>query len=61
MTTAAVEPYITVLCAPSLLEHTDATVMYGSEAFYDTCRRNLIIEQPSCTSLIACWCSSSPL
>merc|ERR1711939_323105 len=39
--TAVVEPYNTVLCVHSLLEHTDVTIMYDNEALYDICRRNL--------------------
>ena len=30
--TAVVEPYNTVLCVHSLLEHTDVTIMYDNEA-----------------------------
>eukprot|EP00439_Symbiodinium_sp_Y106_P053125 s820_g7.t1 len=39
--TAVVEPYNTVLCVHSLLEHTDVTIMYDNEALYDICRRKL--------------------
>merc|ERR1711971_1480366 len=49
--TAVVEPYNTVLCVHSLLEHTDVTIMYDNEALYDTCRRNLDIERPTYTNL----------
>merc|ERR1712158_127841 len=49
--TAVVEPYNTVLCVHSLLEHTDVTVMYDNEALYDICRRNLHIERPTYTNL----------
>merc|ERR1712124_43247 len=31
--TAVVEPYNTVLCVHSLLEHTDVTIMYSKRAF----------------------------
>jgi len=41
--TAVVEPYNTVLCVHSLLEHTDVTIMYDNEALYDICRRNLAV------------------
>jgi len=41
--TAVVEPYNTVLCVHSLLEHTDVTIMYDNEALYDICRRNLAL------------------
>ena len=34
--TAVVEPYNTVLCVHSLLEHTDVTVMMDNEALYDS-------------------------
>merc|ERR1719269_229456 len=49
--TAVVEPYNTVLCVHSLLEHTDVTVMLDNEALYDICRRNLDIERPTYTNL----------
>merc|ERR1711890_147937 len=49
--TAVVEPYNTVLCVHSLLEHTDVTVMMDNEALYDICRRNLDIERPTYTNL----------
>eukprot|EP00438_Fugacium_kawagutii_P023025 Skav229902 [mRNA] locus=scaffold2151:426328:503153:- [translate_table: standard] len=64
--TAVVEPYNTVLCVHSLLEHTDVTIMYApfvvplaetsrwskdNEALYDICRRNLDIERPTYTNL----------
>ncbi|CAE7751539.1 unnamed protein product [Symbiodinium sp. CCMP2592] len=56
--TAVVEPYN---CARSPLEHTDATIMYGNEALYSTCRRHLDIERPADTNvnrLIAQFISS---
>merc|ERR1712187_439940 len=49
--TAVVEPYNTVLCVHSLLEHTDVTIMIDNEALYDICRRNLDIERPTYTNL----------
>merc|ERR1711890_228253 len=49
--TAVVEPYNTVLCVHSLLEHTDVTNMVDNEALYDICRRNLDIERPTYTNL----------
>merc|ERR1712014_50409 len=49
--TAVVEPYNTVLCVHSLLEHTDVTIMMDNEARYDICRRNLDIERPTYTNL----------
>merc|ERR1712023_370275 len=49
--TAVVEPYNTVLCVHSLLEHTDVTTMLDNEALYDICRRNLDIERPTYTNL----------
>ena len=42
-----VEPYNTVLCVHSLLEHTDVTMQVDNEALYDNCRRNLDIERPT--------------
>ena len=41
VSTAVVEPYNTVLCVHSLLEHTDVTNQTDNEALYDICRRNL--------------------
>merc|ERR1719472_436888 len=49
--TAVVEPYNTVLCVHSLLEHTDVTNMVDNEALYDICRRNLDIGRPTYTNL----------
>merc|ERR1712100_841804 len=49
--TAVVEPYNTVLCVHSLLEHTDVTKLVDNEAMYDICRRNLDIERPTYTNL----------
>merc|ERR1712222_196688 len=49
--TAVVEPYNTVLCVHSLLEHTDVTILMDNEALYDLCRRNLDIERPTYTNL----------
>merc|ERR1712176_802507 len=49
--TAVVEPYNTVLCVHSLLEHTDVTIMMDNEALYGICRRNLDIERPTYTNL----------
>merc|ERR1719261_667397 len=43
--TAVVEPYNTVLCVHSLLEHTDVTNQVDNEALYDICRRNLDIDR----------------
>merc|ERR1712194_948366 len=48
--TAVVEPYNTVLCVHSLLEHTDVTNQVDNEALYDICRRNLDIERPTYTT-----------
>merc|ERR1711886_24661 len=48
---ACVEPYNTVLCVHSLLEHTDVTNQVDNEALYDICRRNLDIERPTYTNL----------
>ena len=49
--TAVVEPYNTVLCVHSFLEHTDMTIMMDSEAHYDICRRSLDVERPTYTNL----------
>merc|ERR1712137_1199630 len=51
VSTAVVEPYNTVLCVHSLLEHTDVTVMMDNEALYDISRRSLDIERPTYTNL----------
>ena len=42
-----VEPYNTVLCVHSLLEHTDVTIMYDNEALYDICFRTLKLTTPT--------------
>merc|ERR1719337_89025 len=51
VSTAVVEPYNTLLCVHSLLEHTDVTNQVDNEALYDICRRNLDIERPTYTNL----------
>merc|ERR1712227_25609 len=51
VSTAVVEPYNTVLCVHSLLEHPDVTNQVDNEALYDICRRNLDIERPTYTNL----------
>merc|ERR1711924_399224 len=51
ISSACVEPYNTVLCVLSLLEHTDVTNQVDNEALYDICRRNLDIERPTYTNL----------
>merc|ERR1712185_434054 len=51
ISSACVEPYNTVLCVHSLLEHTDVTNMVDNEALYDIARRNLDIERPTYTNL----------
>merc|ERR1712098_155766 len=51
ISSAVVEPYNTVLCVHSLLEHTDVTNQTDNEALYDICRRNLDIERPTYTNL----------
>ena len=50
-TTAVVGPYKTVLCARSLLAHTDADVMTDNEALYVIRRRNVDSECPSDTNI----------
>ena len=52
--TAVVEPYNTVLCVHSLLEHTDVTVMLDNEALYDICRRHFSI----CHNVLSQWMAS---
>merc|ERR1711904_479723 len=51
ISSACVEPYNTVLCVHSLLEHTDVTNQFDNEALYDICRRNLDSERPTYTNL----------
>ena len=57
ISSACVEPYNTVLCVHSLLEHTDVTNQVDNEALYDICRRNLDIERPACLAAerISAW------
>ena len=51
VSTAVVEPYNSVLCAHTMLEHSDVGFMIDNEAMYDICRRNLDIERPTYTNL----------
>merc|ERR1711924_193766 len=51
ISSACVEPYNTVLCVHSLLEHTDVTNQVDNEALHGICRRNLDIERPTYTNL----------
>nr|KAG5704919.1 hypothetical protein BaRGS_003902 [Batillaria attramentaria] len=49
--TAIVEPYNSILCTHTTLEHSDCAFMADNEAIYDICRRNLDIERPTYTNL----------
>eukprot|EP00439_Symbiodinium_sp_Y106_P083531 s1613_g23.t1 len=49
--TAVIRPCGAVLCIHSLLEHTDVTIMYDTEALCVICSRNLDIERPAYTNL----------
>ncbi|KAM3185785.1 Tubulin alpha-1 chain [Hymenolepis weldensis] len=51
ISTAVVEPYNTILCTHSIIEHSDCAFMVDNEALYDICRRNLDIERPTYTNL----------
>ncbi|KAA8591470.1 hypothetical protein FQN60_002413 [Etheostoma spectabile] len=51
VSTAVVEPYNSILCTHTTLEHSDCAFMVDNEAIYDICRRNLDIERPSYTNL----------
>ena len=51
ISTAVVEPYNTVLCTHSLLEHAEVVNQVDNEAMYDICRRHLDIERPTYTNL----------
>jgi len=51
ISTAVVEPYNSVLCSHTMLEHSDVAFMVDNEALYDICRRNLDIERPTYTNL----------
>lgn len=51
ISTAVVEPYNSILCTHSTLEHSDCAFMVDNEAIYDICRRNLDIERPTYTNL----------
>eukprot|EP00743_Colponemidia_sp_Colp-15_P000016 GILK01000021.1.p1 GENE.GILK01000021.1~~GILK01000021.1.p1 ORF type:complete len:455 (-),score=96.09 GILK01000021.1:241-1605(-) len=59
--TAVVEPYNSVLCSHTMLEHSDVAFMVDNEALYDICRRNLEIERPTYTNLnrVIAQCISS--
>merc|ERR1711970_642461 len=49
--TAVVEPYNSLLCTHTTLEHCDVSFLIDNEALYDVCRRNLDIERPTYTNL----------
>eukprot|EP00731_Ephydatia_muelleri_P026673 Em0018g773a len=49
--TAVVEPYNSVLCTHTTLEHADCSFMVDNEAIYDICRKSLDIERPSYSNL----------
>ncbi|VDN44582.1 unnamed protein product [Dibothriocephalus latus] len=51
ISTAIVEPYNSVLCTHTTLEHADCCSIFDNEAVYDVCRRNLDIERPTYTNL----------
>lgn len=51
ISTAVVEPYNTVLCTHSLLEHAEVVNQVDNEALYDICRNKLEIERPNYTNL----------
>ncbi|GBG33025.1 Tubulin alpha chain [Hondaea fermentalgiana] len=61
VSTAVVEPYNSVLCSHTMLEHSDVAFMIDNEAMYDICRRNLDIERPTYTNLnrLVAQCISS--
>lgn len=46
-----VEPYNTVLCESSLIEHNDVCTLLDNEALYHICTRHLDIERCSYTNL----------
>jgi len=47
ISTSVVEPYNSVLCTHTMLEHTDVAFMVDNEAIYDICRKNLDVGFPS--------------
>ncbi|XP_049821934.1 tubulin alpha-1 chain-like [Aethina tumida] len=51
ISTAVVEPYNSVLCTHTTLEHSDCSFMVDNEAIYEICNRKLAIERPSYTNL----------
>jgi tubulin alpha len=51
ISSAIVEPYNSVLCVHSLLEHSDVTCPFDNEALYDICKRNLDVERPSYSNI----------
>ena len=51
ISTAVVEPYNSILCTHTTLEHSDCAFMVDNEAIYNVCRRNLDIERPTYTNL----------
>ncbi|MBZ3877575.1 Tubulin alpha-1B chain [Sciurus carolinensis] len=51
VSTAVVEPYISILTTHTTLEHSDCAFMVDNEVIYDICLRNLDIECPTYTNL----------
>lgn len=51
ISTAVVEPYNSILCTHTTLEHSDCTFIVDNEAIYDICQRNLDICRPTYTNL----------
>lgn len=48
---AAVEPYNSILTTHSTLEHSDCVFMFDNEAIYDICANHLDIERPFFTNI----------
>ncbi|MES1913545.1 MAG: hypothetical protein MHM6MM_005734 [Cercozoa sp. M6MM] len=51
ISTTIVEPYNSVLCAHSMMEHSDVAFMVDNEALYDICCNKLGVEAPTYLNL----------
>ena len=51
ISTAVVEPYNSILCTHTTLEHSDCAFMVDNEAIYNICKVNLDIDRPMYTNL----------
>lgn len=51
LSSVVVEPYNSMLCMDTMLEHSDVAFMVDNQAMYDICLRNMDIERPKFSNL----------